>query len=88
MKNSRQHPRKSCTETTFFATRSVVIEGFIKNISRRGVFIQSLLALPVGQTITLAVPADGASQSVKCRGKVVWTNEEGFGVELKERIPV
>jgi hypothetical protein len=88
MKNSRHYPRRSCTETTFFAAQSVVIEGFIKNISSKGVFIQSLLALPVGQTITVAVPANGSDQSVKCRGKIVWTNEEGFGVELKESIPV
>ena len=90
MKNLRKYPRKSCSENTFFATQTMVFEGIIKNISAQGVFIESLLALPVGQIITVAIPSNHhpRSKDSKIEGMVVWTNEDGFGVELNEIIKV
>ena len=88
MKNQRKYPRKSCSENTFFATQTMVFEGLIKNISAQGVFIESLLALPVGQIITVAIPSNHQhrGKDSKIEGMVVWTNEDGFGVEFNEII--
>ena len=90
MKNLRKYPRKSCSETTFFATQTMVFEGTIKNISARGVFIESLLALPPGQIITVAIPSNHhhKGEDSKIQGMVVWNNEDGFGVEFNEIIKV
>lgn len=90
MKNLRKHPRKSCSENTFFATQTMVFEGLVKNISAQGVFIESLLSLPVGQIITVAIPSNHRrkSKDSKIEGMVVWTNEDGFGVEFNEIIKV
>ncbi len=71
-----------------FATRTMVFEGLIKNISQDGVYIESLRALPVGQTITGTVPVTRKKNGdIKVEGKVVWINEEGFGVQFHERMP-
>jgi hypothetical protein len=86
MKNHRKHPRHSCAETTFFSTRKYVIEGLIKNISPKGVFIECLLALPIGQNITVVIPRSGQKQGTECKGKVVWTNKDGFGVEFRQEL--
>jgi hypothetical protein len=88
MKNLRKYLRKSCSENTFFATQTMVFEGLIKNISAQGVFIESLLSLPVGQIITVAIPSNHhhRSKELKIEGMVVWTDEDGFGVEFNEII--
>jgi len=83
MKDFRKYPRHSCAETTFFATCTYVIEGSIKNISPRGVFIECLLALPIGQIITVEVPNRRGSHGTECKGRVIWTNKDGFGVEFQ-----
>jgi hypothetical protein len=88
MKNIRKFPRENCSETTFFTTRTMVFEGLIKNISREGVYIRSFLALPVGQTITIALPSSrNKNRDIKIEGKVVWINEDGFGVKFHEQMP-
>ena len=88
MINIRRYPRKNCSETTFFATRTMVFEGLIKNISQEGVYIESLLALPVGQTITVALPAPrNQKKDFKIEGRVVWINADGFGVQFEELMP-
>ena len=80
MENIRKFPRKSCAETTFFATSTMVFEGMIKNISQEGAYIESLLALPVGQSVTVAVPSPRRKKKdIKIEGRVVWINQEGFG---------
>jgi hypothetical protein len=66
----------------------MVFEGLIKNISQDGVYIESLLALPVGQTIAVTVPSTRNKNSdIKVEGKIVWINAAGFGVQFQERMP-
>ena len=66
----------------------MVFEGLIKNISQGGVYIESLLALPVGQTITVTVPSTRNKNSdIKVEGKIVWINAGGFGVQFQKRMP-
>ena len=86
MKNKRKYPRKFCSESTFFATRYGVHECFIKNLGSKGAFIETDLFLPEGNVVTVAVPAYGKESSLKLKGKVVWTDQHGFGVEFGESI--
>ena len=88
MQNNRKFPRKNCSENTFFSTQTMVFEGLIKNISQEGVYIESLLALPVGQIITVALPVTQKNATeVKVEARVVWTNQEGFGVQFYKQLP-
>ena len=87
MKNNRKYPRTNCSESTFFSTQTMVFEGLIKNKSQKGVYIESLLALPVGQNITVAMPSNGKKKKeIKIEGKVVRVDDAGFGVEFQQQI--
>jgi hypothetical protein len=46
------------------------------------------LFLPEGNVVTVAVPSGAEKSSLKRRGKVVWTDQNGFGVEFKEAIRI
>ena len=88
MKNKRKYPRKFCSASSFFATRYGVHECFIKNLGNKGAFIETDLFLPEGNVVTIAVPSHGQKSSLKLKGKVVWTDQYGFGVEFGEAIRV
>ena len=88
MKNKRKYPRKFCSASSFFATRYGVHECFIKNLGNKGAFIETDLFLPEGNVVTIAVPSHGQNSSLKLKGKVVWTDQYGFGVEFGEAIRV
>ena len=88
MKNKRRYPRKFCSASTFFATRYGVHECFIKNLGNKGAFIETDLFLPEGNVVTVAVPSAGQKSSLKLKGKVVWTDQFGFGVEFGEAIRI
>ena len=89
MHNHRKYPRKNCSEVTYFATRTLAFEGILHNISRQGVYIESLLALPIGQKVTVAIPSPGKNEKeIKIEGKIVWTDEGGFGVEFRDLLPL
>ena len=80
-KNSRKHSRKPYKQSTMFSTQNGIFEGSTKNISSSGVFLMSKKAFEVGEVLTLALQyKDG--KSVKIKGQIAWTNEEGFGVEF------
>jgi hypothetical protein len=80
-KDSRKHPRRQYNQFTLFTSQSGVFEGSIKNISSSGVFIMAEKAFEVGQILTLVLPLKKGKQ-VKAKGKIVWTNDEGFGIKF------
>ena len=86
MKNKRRYPRKFCSASSFFATRYGIHECFIKNLGNKGAFIETDLFLPEGNVVTIAVPSQSQRSSLKLKGKVVWTDQYGFGVEFGEAI--
>ncbi len=80
-KNSRKHPRRQYNQFTLFTSQSGIFEGSIKNISPSGVFLISEKAFEVGQILTLVLPLKKGKQ-VKAKGKIVWMNDEGFGIKF------
>jgi len=88
MKNKRRYPRKFCSASSFFATRYGVHECSIKNLGNKGAFIETDLFLPEGNVVTVAVPSQSQKSSFKLKGKVVWTDQYGFGVEFGEAIRI
>jgi len=73
--------RHACSEEIFFATQKQLYEGQVKDYGRNGLFIKSKNILPVGKTITVVDPHPGGGD-MKRKGQILWTNKEGFGVEL------
>ena len=77
----RIEKRQDSSEGIFFATRSRLYEGELKDYSRNGLFIRTDEFLPLGAIITVTDPnPEGAHE--KRKGQILWRNIEGFGVEL------
>ena len=80
----RIEKRHACSEEIFFATRSRLYEGQLKDYSRNGLFIKTKEVLRIGEVITVVDPhPEGVNQ--KRKGQILWRNNEGFGVELYRR---
>ena len=79
--DQRMEKRQASSEGIFFATRSYLYEGELKDYSRNGLFIKTDEFLPLGAIITVTDPnPEGADE--KRKGQILWRNIEGFGVEL------
>lgn len=77
----RIEKRYACSELIFFATRSRLYEGQLKDYSRSGLFIKTKEVMPIGELITIVDPHP-AGMNQKRQGQILWRNNEGFGVEL------
>ena len=82
-KEKRNHPRRSFATPLRFGTRNEIFDGKTTNISASGVFIASPEKLEVGQLIKLNLPLK-KGKMVSATGKIVWANEEGFGLKFTE----
>ena len=80
-KDSRKHPRRQYNQFTLFTSQSGIFEGSIENISSSGAFIMAEKAFEVGQILTVVLPLKKGKQ-VKAKGKIVWANDEGFGLKF------
>jgi hypothetical protein len=80
-KNLRKHPRQSYSTSILSATQKRLFEGLTQDISPTGVFIKTNDALIAGQALTLAIPLKGERKAM-IKGRVVWSNQEGFGVKF------
>lgn len=77
----RKHQRKSYTKSIRFAAKDLVFEGFLKNISSAGVFIEAPEYFSAGQLLTFEIPLK-KNQKAKVKGEVVWSSPDGFGVRF------
>lgn len=79
--DKRLKPRKPYSGHIFFSSDHGVHEGRLKNYSRYGLFVETTVSLPIGETITIALPyVDGRQTKVK--GQIVRCDQDGFGIEL------
>ena len=77
----RIEKRQDSSEGIFFATRSRLYEGELKDYSRNGLFIKTDEFLPLRAIITITDPNPEGTDE-KRKGQILWRNNEGFGVEL------
>ena len=77
----RQHKRKPYAKSVFFATENRVFEGLTENISPSGVFIKTKENVAAGQVVTLGIPLR-KKKKAKVKGRVMWSNPEGFGIKF------
>ena len=83
----RAYIRKSCTIPVSFATYDRVYADTIKNISQRGVFIETQHPLFVGEEIILTFSITGFDKPLKIKGEIVQVNRNGSGIEFKDMSP-
>jgi Tfp pilus assembly protein PilZ len=77
----RRHQRKSYSKSVRIAAKELIFEGFLKNISSAGVFIEADENFSAGQILTFEIPLK-KNQKAKIKGKVVWSSPDGFGVKF------
>ena len=80
----RAAPRIPYSGHIFFATKSGLYEGELKNHSKYGLFIKTEEDLTLGEFITVALPYVKDKQ-IKFQAQIIWRNTEGYGVELVRR---
>lgn len=83
----RAYIRKSCSIPVSFATYDRVYTDTIKNISQRGVFIETQHPLFVGEEIMVTFSITGFDKPLKVKGEIVQVNRNGIGIEFKDMSP-
>jgi Tfp pilus assembly protein PilZ len=79
--------RKSCSIPVSFATYDRVYTNTIKNISQKGVFIETQRPLFVAEELVMTFSITGFDNPLKIRGEIVQVNRNGIGVEFKDTSP-
>jgi Tfp pilus assembly protein PilZ len=77
----RRRQRKSYAKSIRFAAKNRIFEGFLKNISSAGVFIEADENFSAGQILTFEIPLK-KNQKAKVKGEIVWSSPDGFGVKF------
>jgi len=82
--DQRKHARNACSIPVNYAAQSALFAGFIKDISKGGVFIETHADLDVGEKIKLTFSSPSQPNPVKVAGEVVRKNILGFGVQFQK----
>jgi Tfp pilus assembly protein PilZ len=87
VKERRAFVRKSCSIPVSYATYDRVYSNTIKNISQRGVFIETQRPLFVGEELVMSFSMKGFGKPLKVKGEIVQVSRSGIGVEFKNMSP-
>jgi len=79
--------RKSCDLPVHFATTDRTHKGYIKNISKNGVFIASQAPITIGEAVLMVFKVDRDSKAVKLKGEIAHATRWGIGVEFAAKGP-
>ena len=87
IKERRAFIRKKCSIPVSYATYDRVYSDTIKNISQRGVFIETQRPLFVGEELIMSFTMAGFGKALKVKGEIVQVFRSGIGVEFKNMSP-
>ena len=87
VKERRAFIRKKCSIPVSYATYDRVYSNTIKNISQKGVFIETQRPLFVGEELILSFSMPGFGKPLKVKGEIVQVSRSGIGVEFKNMSP-
>jgi len=86
-KERRAYIRKSCSIPVSYSSYDRVYTNTIKNISQKGVFIETQRPLFVGEELMLSFSMTSLDKPLKVNGEIVQVNRSGIGVEFKNMSP-
>jgi len=87
IKERRAFIRKTCSIPVSYATYDRVYTNTIKNISQKGVFIETQRPLFVGEELIISFSMAGFGKPLKVKGEIVQVSRSGIGVEFKNMSP-
>ena len=85
--NKRISVRKACDIPISYATQNRIYSDNIADISKSGLFIETMMPLNVGEEVLLSFSMHGYDRPFKIKGDIVRSNQNGIGVEFKEIKP-
>jgi hypothetical protein len=74
--------RKACHLPVDFATSDRTHKGFIKNISRHGVFISAKAPIVIGEEVLMVFKIRRGAEVIKLKGEIAHATRWGIGVEF------
>jgi Tfp pilus assembly protein PilZ len=80
--DGRRHKRKRCALPARYKSNGVIHYGLIENISRGGIFVQTVDLAGVGQKLVFEILLEKKGKIVKMAGRVVHSDGKGLGVEF------
>ena len=80
----RRYERKQYSSDVVFSLQDKAYAGTLKDISMGGAFVITLSVnqLSRGDVVVVSIPFTSGKNSIKRRGRVLWTNNEGFALEF------
>lgn len=87
VKDNRVSVRKACMIPINYAARNKIYSDQIKDISKKGLFIETHNPLIVGDEIFMSFNMQGYDRPVKTQGEIVHATQQGIGVKFKEISP-
>jgi Tfp pilus assembly protein PilZ len=87
IKERRAFIRKKCAIPISYATYDRVYSNTIKNISQKGVFIETKRPLFVGEELIMSFSLSDFDKPFKVKGEIVQVSKSGIGVEFKNMSP-
>lgn len=82
----RRYPRKETSIYTICETETDNFREYTKNTSSGGVFIETASSMSVDEEVFLTLFHSSFDIPVRAKGKIVWVNPKGVGVEFKNPI--
>ena len=80
----RRYERKKYSSDVIFSLKGRAYAGTLKDISMGGAFVITLSVNQVyaGDVVVTSIPFTDGRKSIKRKGRVLWTNNEGFALEF------
>jgi hypothetical protein len=78
----RRFERRRMSTSVYFTAREHLFKGLIRDVSRRGIFIETRNRLKVGRFIRLVIPGTKIDNGVMLKARIVHRTLSGFGVKL------
>jgi Tfp pilus assembly protein PilZ len=74
--------RKACHLPVDFAASDRTHKGYIKNISRKGLFISAKAPIVIGEEVLMVFKVNRDAKAVKLKGEIAHATRWGIGVEF------
>ena len=84
--DQRVDERRPYSGQIFIVAKDGFKEGRLKDYSKSGLFIITKTLLSIGEIITVAIPYEN-DKLIKCQGKIIRRDKDGFGMELIRKRP-
>ncbi len=82
----REDSRIPCFLPVDYSTNDRVYQDFINNLSKGGVYIETLSPFRIGQLVSLIFSLPSMQKTFKISGTIVRTEQDGIGVKFRKNL--